>query len=75
MMAETATRFLLYVDANNNMFIKANVKVKVPKNQMTEEERRLEALPGTTQTAKRWWRCIEICQSTLSDHLRETLIV
>lgn len=35
------------VDANNNMFIKANVKVKVPKNQMTEEERRrLEALPG-----------------------------
>ena len=35
------------VDANNNMFIKANVKVKVPKNQITEEERRrLEALPG-----------------------------
>jgi len=35
------------LDVNNNMFVKANVKVKVPKNQMTEaERRRLESLPG-----------------------------
>ena len=35
------------VDANNNMFVKANVKVKVPKNQMTQAEReRMESLPG-----------------------------
>ena len=35
------------LDVNNNMFVKANVKVKVPKNQMTEAERaRMEALPG-----------------------------
>ena len=35
------------LDVNNNMFIKANVKVKVPKNEMTQAEReRMEALPG-----------------------------
>ena len=35
------------VDSNNNMFVKANVKVKVPKNQMTQAEReRMESLPG-----------------------------
>ena len=35
------------LDVNNNMFVKANVKVKVPKNEMTQAEReRMEALPG-----------------------------
>ena len=38
------------LDVNKNMFIKANVRVKVPKNEMTQAERgkRLESLPGTT---------------------------
>ena len=35
------------LDVNKNMFIKANVRVKVPKNEMTQAEReRLESLPG-----------------------------